>query len=266
VLQSNSGAHSSAIAPPLQLLHLNNFTEILLNILKANSRAKNVPLQSLSIPSQTEPAKGLLVVLHGWGANAQDVASLASYMMLPDYCMAFPDAPFTHPYSEAGRMWYSFPETYSFQSSPDFGDQPQLQESRRQLMEWLRSLESITGVALEQTVLAGFSQGGAMTLDVGLYLPLKALIVLSGYLHAPIAPRPSAAPPVLMVHGRQDPVVPVAAAVQAKQQLMAMGVAVNYEELDMGHEIQLSVLKLMKSFIAERLLSDDELENGSRIG
>lgn len=151
-------------------------------------------------------------------------------------------------------MWYGFPETYRFQSSAAFGEQPQLQESRQQLGAWLRSLESITGIALEQTVLAGFSQGGAMTLDVGLHLPLKALIVLSGYLHAPIAPRPSAAPPVLMVHGRQDQVVPLSAAVQAKEQLTTMGVAVEYEELEMGHEIQLSVLKLIKSFIAEKLL------------
>jgi phospholipase/carboxylesterase len=213
-----------------------------------------VPLQSLSIPSQTKPAKGLLVVLHGWGANAQDVASFAPYMALPDYDMAFPSAPFPHPYSEDGRAWYNFPEAYSFQSSTDFGNQPQLKESRRQLVEWLRSLESTTGVALEQTVLAGFSQGGAMTLDVGLHLPLKALIVLSGYLHAPIAPRPLTAPPVLMVHGRQDTVVPLAAAVQAREQLQTMGVSVKYEVLDMGHEIQLSVLKLMKSFIAETLL------------
>ncbi len=212
-----------------------------------------MPLQSLSIPSQTKPAKGLLVVLHGWGANAQDVASFAPYLMLPDYCMAFPNAPFPHPYSEVGRMWYGFPETYSFQSSANFRDQPQLKESRRQLVEWLRSLESTTGIPLKQTVLAGFSQGGAMTLDVGLHLPLQALIVLSGYLHAPIAPCPVAAPPVLMVHGRQDTVVPVRAAVQAREQLTAMGVAVEYEEMDMGHEIQMSVLKLMKSFIAEKL-------------
>lgn len=213
-----------------------------------------MPLQSLSIPSQTKPAKGLLVVLHGWGANAQDVASFAPYMALPDYAMAFPDAPFPHPYSEAGRMWYGFPETYSFQSSADFREQPQLKESRQQLVAWLRSLESTTGIALEQTILAGFSQGGAMTLDVGLDLPLKALIVLSGYLHAPIAPRSSSAPPVLMVHGRQDQVVPLSAAVQAKEQLGAKGVAVEYQELDMGHEIQLSVLKLIKSFIAEKLM------------
>jgi phospholipase/carboxylesterase len=211
-----------------------------------------MPLQFLSTPAQAQ-AKGLLVVLHGWGASAQDVSFLAPYMTLPDYHMAFPDAPFPHPYAEAGRMWYDLPATYSFQSSPDFRDQPQLQESRRQLLEWLRSLESTTGIPLEKTVLAGFSQGGAMTLDVGLQLPLKALIVLSGYLHAPIASTPSSPPPVLMVHGRQDAVVPLAAAVQARDRLLAAGVNVTYQELDMGHEIQLEVLKLMKSFIAEKL-------------
>jgi phospholipase/carboxylesterase len=210
-----------------------------------------MPLQFLSTPAQTQPAQGLLVVLHGWGASAQDVSFLAPYMTLPNYDMAFPDAPFPHPYTEVGRMWYDLPATYSFQSSPDFRDQPQLKESRRLLLEWLRSLESKTGVPLEKTVLAGFSQGGAMTIDVGLQLPLKALIVLSGYLHAPIAAPPSFSPPVLMVHGRQ--VVPLAAAVQARDRLLAAAVNVAYQELDMGHEIQLEVLKRMKSFIAETL-------------
>jgi phospholipase/carboxylesterase len=212
-----------------------------------------VPLQFLSIPAQTQPAQGLLVVLHGWGANAQDVSFLAPYMTLPDYDMAFPDAPFPHPYSEIGRMWYDLPATYSFQSSPDFRDQPQLQESRRQLSEGLRSLTSKTDIPLEKTILAGFSQGGAMTLDVGLQLPLKALIVLSGYLHAPLSSPLPFSPPVLMVHGRQDNVVPLEAAVQARERLTAAGVNVSYQEMDMGHEIQLSVLERMKSFIAEKL-------------
>jgi phospholipase/carboxylesterase len=211
-----------------------------------------VSLQSLSVPAQTQPPKGLLVVLHGWGASAQDVSFLAPYIVLPDYEMAFPDAPFPYPFAEAGRMWYDLPATYSFQSSPDFRDQPQLQESRRLLLAWLRSLPATTGVPLEQTILAGFSQGGAMTLDVGLRLPLEALIVLSGYLHAPIAPLTAPPPPILMVHGRQDLVVPLAAATQARERLAAVGAQVQYEELDMGHEIQPFVLELMKSFIAEK--------------
>jgi phospholipase/carboxylesterase len=209
-----------------------------------------VPLQFLSVPAQAAPAKGLLVVLHGWGASAQDVSFLAPYMALPDYEMVFPDAPFAYPYADEGRMWYDLPQTYTFESAPDFRDQPQLQESRKQLTKWLRSLESTTGIPLSQTVLAGFSQGGAMTLDVGLNLPLKALIILSGYLHAPIQ-EPSSHPPILMVHGRQDLVVPLAAAVQARESLRENGMTVESEELDMGHEIQISVLESMKRFIAD---------------
>jgi phospholipase/carboxylesterase len=165
--------------------------------------------------------------------------------------MIFPDAPFPYPHMPEGRMWYDLPETYSFRSSPDFSQQPQLLESRKQLTEWLCSLESATGIPLEQTVLAGFSQGGAMTLDVGLRLPLKALVVLSGYLHAPIELAASEAkvPSVLMAHGRQDLVVPLAAALQARDSLMQLGVAVDYQELDMGHEIQPAVLDVLKNFM-----------------
>lgn len=215
-------------------------------------------LQAIAIPPQTQPAQGLLVVLHGWGANAQDVGFLAPYMALPTYHMAFPNAPFPYPYAPEGRMWYDLPETYDFRSSPDFSANPQLQTSRQALTEWLQSLAATTGIPLEQTILAGFSQGGAMTLDVGLHLPLKALIILSGYLHAPIASHssdstPIAPPPILMIHGRQDLVVPLKAATSARDTLTARGLRVEYEEYDMGHEIQLFILEKMKSFIAETL-------------
>ncbi|WAL58086.1 alpha/beta hydrolase [Thermocoleostomius sinensis] len=218
-------------------------------------------LQTIAIPPQRGQAQGLLVMLHGWGANAQDVSALASFLNLPNYQFVFPDAPFPYLYSPIGRVWYNFPENYTFLSNPEFYDQPELTQSRQQLIEWLRSLESTTGIPLSRTVLAGFSQGGAMTLDVGLKLPLAALMVLSGYIHAParlaIGEGSASVPPVLMVHGRQDQVVPLAAAHQARDQLLALGVAVQYRELDMGHEIQPHVLRLMQSFIEETVISPD---------
>lgn len=217
-------------------------------------------LQTLSIPPQNGQAKGLIAVLHGWGANAQDVAALASALNLPDHAFAFPNAPFPHLYSPLGRVWYNFPENYTFLSHSDFYDQPELSQSRKLLTEWLLSLEATTGVPLSQTILGGFSQGGAMTLDVGIHLPLAALMVLSGYLHAPTrltAPTDFAAPAVLMVHGRQDSVVPLAAAHQARDSLRALAFPVTYYELDMGHEIQPQVLTLMQSFIEEKGVAPD---------
>ena len=150
-------------------------------------------------------------------------------------------------------MWYGLPNDYSFFSRPEFRQQPELQKSRQELIEWLRSLEQTTGVPLSRTILGGFSQGGAMTLDIGLQLPLAALMVLSGYLHAPLEIEKLGAsiPPVLIVHGRQDQVVPLGAAQQVRERLVKLGARVQYYEQDMGHEIQPIVLSRMQSFMEE---------------
>lgn len=137
-------------------------------------------------------------------------------------------------------MWYDLREGSKYDG---------LAESRQQLTEWLGSLAASTGVPFSRTVLAGFSQGAAMTLDVGLSLPLAGLVALSGYLH-PIAKVLSQdIPPVLIVHGRQDQVVLVKAAQQARDTLIEVGATVQYHELDMRHEIQPAVLGLIRNFV-----------------
>lgn len=218
-------------------------------------------LQAISIPPKSATVKGLIVILHGWGANAQDVAALASFLNLPDYHFLFPNAPFPFPYAPTGRAWYNFPDTYSSLSRPEFYDQPELVESRKQLTEWLLSLEDLTQIPLSRTVLGGFSQGGAMTFDVGLTLPVAALMVLSGYFHAPtrLTEQIQTAPPILIVHGRQDQVVPLAAAHQSRETLLALNHSVQYHELEMGHEIQPIVLNLMQRFIEEKVFSSNSL-------
>jgi len=205
-------------------------------------------LRAISVPPHDgKPPQGLLVVLHGWGANAQDVAALADYLDLPEFQMIFPDAPFPFPFGPAGRMWYNLPPDYTFSCEPSLAQQPELVESRHLLTEWVRSLPTTTGIPLDKTVLAGFSQGGAMTLDVGLTLPLAGLIVLSGYLHSPIQPLQNP-PPVFMVHGRQDLVVPLHAAQDSRDRLQVSGVLLTYQEVEGGHEISLHVMKLMQNF------------------
>jgi phospholipase/carboxylesterase len=185
-------------------------------------------------------------MLHGWGANAQDVSFLCSLLDLPSCQFMLPDAPFPHPYSLGGKMWYDLPETVNFQT--DLTQQQDLQQSRQLLKDWLTSLESQTGVPLSRTILGGFSQGGAMTLDMGLSLPLAGLMVLSGYQHGTLSAQ-STIPPMLMVHGRQDPVVPLRAAHLAKDNFMKIGGSVDYKEFDMGHEISPLVLNEMQQFI-----------------
>lgn len=198
-------------------------------------------------PADQSEAQWLLVVLHGWGANAEDLAGLAPYLPLPGFQMVFPDAPLAHPQVPGGRMWYGFPFGYGFRTPPNFDDHPELQTTRRLLKDWMLSLEGTTGIPLSRTVMAGFSQGGAMTLDVGAQLPLAGQMVLSGYLHSPLQ---QAVPerPILMVHGTFDPVVPLVLARQAKQALTEQGQPLQYHELPMGHEILPEVIQIMRDF------------------
>lgn len=197
-------------------------------------------LKAIAVPpSEGKEPAGLIVTLHGWGANAQDLASLVPFLNLPDFQFLFPDAPFPHPYSSMGKMWYDL----SNQQHQGY------QESRQMLNQWLQSLESSTGVPLSRTILSGFSQGAAMTLDVGLGLPLAGLVALSGYLHPVSYSENSKFSPVLIVHGKQDSVVPLKAAVNARDNLTGLGVSVEYHEFDMAHEIRPEVLPVIRNFV-----------------
>ena len=197
-------------------------------------------LNAIAIPPTSGNAPDhLLVLLHGWGADANDLVPLAQIFDLPNYQYLFPSAPFLHPEVFSGRSWYAL-ETQSHDGLP---------ESRQKLRDWLLSLENETAIPLSRTILGGFSQGGAMTLDVGIELPLAGLISLSGYLHFQPHPLTTAIPPILIVHGRQDLVVPIQAARQARDALTAISAEVEYHEFNMGHEIPQIVLNLAETFI-----------------
>jgi phospholipase/carboxylesterase len=177
--------------------------------------------------------------------NYDDLGELAPYFDLSEYQFLFPNGIFDHQFSETGKMWYSFT------GAGEMTDRSvaELATSHQVLTDWVQSLPATTGVPLDRIWIAGFSQGGAMTLDIGLDLPVAGLIVLSGYLHRDRLNAPVAAPPVLIVHGRQDDVVPIAAARQSRDLLTQWGVNVQYQEFDMGHSIVPEVLQVVRKFI-----------------
>lgn len=197
-------------------------------------------LEAISAMPNEGNADYLLVILHGWGANYQDFVSCAKMLKLSGFGYLFPNAPFEHFQVPGGRAWYALENK----------ELTGLAEGRELLLNWLQSLEASTGVPLERTIMAGFSQGGAMTLDVGLTLPLKAICCLSGYLHyQPQSSVTSSFPPVLILHGKQDPVVPIQAAQKARDELTKIGASVQYQEFDMGHEVQPEAVELLRQFI-----------------
>ena len=204
-------------------------------------------LNAIVRPENGQTANKLFIGLHGWGANAADLAALADYLPLPGFKMLFPDAPFPHPYAPGGRMWYGFPSNYDFVTPHNFEAQADLQESRERLRAWVIQVSQAAGIPLDRVIIAGFSQGGAMTLDVGLRLPLAGALSLSGYLHTPPQPHPQLGP-VLMVHGRFDPVVPLSCAQTARSELAAIPIELTYQEFNMGHEISPLVLQQVRQF------------------
>lgn len=198
-------------------------------------------------PKSGETPEGLLIFLHGWGANCEDLTFLAPMLKLPNYWYEFPEAPFPHPQVPGGRAWYAL-------ETPDYQG---IAESREQLTEWLKSLEERTGVPPSRTILGGFSQGGAMVLDVGRTMPFAGLIVLSGYLHFRPEPQETPPPPILMAHGRRDMVVPLEASHQARDAFQKLGAAIQYREYNMGHEICPEALEEIRSFVVEILSKRD---------
>ncbi|WP_295615337.1 dienelactone hydrolase family protein [Chamaesiphon sp. GL140_3_metabinner_50] len=205
-------------------------------------------LDIIFVPARTDAPVGTIVLLHGWGANHNDLGDLVPYFDLPEYQFLFPNGIFDHEYSDDGKMWYSFT------GAGQLNDRSlaQLATSREVLTTWIESLPASTGIPLDRTWIAGFSQGGAMTLEIGLDLPVAGLIVMSGYLHQNRSKPTQAAPPVAIVHGRQDDVVPISAARQIQARLTEWGVDVRYQEFDMGHSIVPEVLNVVRKFVTDR--------------
>ncbi|MCA6622225.1 MAG: alpha/beta hydrolase [Pseudanabaena sp. M165S2SP1A06QC] len=193
-------------------------------------------------------AQGAIVALHGWGANCDDLISLAPLVGLPNYQWICPEAPFNHPMPN-GKMWYDLQSL----------DTEGLAKSCELLSQFLENLPSLTGIPLEKTFLLGFSQGGAMTLDVGLGFPMAGLIALSGYLHIAEEELHDLAdivfPPILITHGTQDPVVPIGAARSARQLLESLGATVEYAEYEMFHEIRPETCDRVHEFILAHQVS-----------
>ncbi|WP_414092994.1 alpha/beta hydrolase [Planktothrix agardhii] len=88
---------------------------------------------------------------------------------------------------------------------------------------------------------------------MGRYFPLAGLIILSGYLHFSPEPLDHDLPPILIVHGRQDRILPIQAARQARTAFEQLGAKVQYQEFNMGHEIRPEVFGLIRSFVIDSI-------------
>jgi phospholipase/carboxylesterase len=176
------------------------------------------------------PARARLVLLHGWGADAGDLMplgqSLAEAIATPLELVAL-QAPQLQTQG-SGRQWYGlFPA--------DWAAVPAAVEALKERINNLSSGE----IPVEATVLLGFSQGGAMAVAAGCDLPLAGLIACSAYPH-PNWQAPVIRPPVLLLHGRNDDVVPYSAAVALNNDLSQGDQTCDVFSFDNGHAIPVS--------------------------
>ena len=217
-------------------------------------------LQNIEI--ETAPnSQAAVIWLHGLGADGNDFVPLVNELDLsgaPGIRFVFPHAK-TMPVTINGgyvmRAWYDITGAELTRREDEGG----LRASQRDV-EALIAREKARGIPASRIILAGFSQGCAMTLQTGMRHPekLAGMLCLSGYL--PLAPVAAAertdeslATPVFMAHGTHDNVVPFVRAQQSAQVLKELGYQVEWREYAMQHSLCLEEVQDISAWIRKVL-------------
>ena len=192
-----------------------------------------------------EDHRASVIWLHGLGADGHDFEPIVPELRLVDDLgirFIFPHAPVRPVTINGGipmRAWY---DVRSADLRRD-EDAEAIEESAAIINRYIVS-EQEAGVAAGKIVIAGFSQGGAITLHAGLRFPepLGGLLALSSYLPLPGRLAREAHPanlkvPIMMMHGLYDPVIPLAAGQQSRELLQQAGYAVEWRTYPMQHAL-----------------------------
>ncbi len=203
-------------------------------------------------------ARSAVIFLHGYGANAADLMGLADPLAehLPDTLFLAPDAPETCAGSPMGFQWFPIP----------WIDGSSEQEAKAGLMRAAADLDAfLDGVMVdedmlpEQVMLLGFSQGSMMALHVAPRRedPVAGIVAFSGRLLEPelLVDEAQSRPPVLLIHGDNDDVVPVQSLPAAAEALQQAGWKEVFAHIMKGtaHGIAPDGLQVALAFMRERL-------------
>jgi phospholipase/carboxylesterase len=204
-------------------------------------------------PSGAAP-RSLVILLHGYGSNGDDLIGLAPYWRaaLPDTLFLAPDAPQPCPGAPGGRQWWPL-----ISLTPE-ARAAGVRVSAPILNAYIDAQLAVHGLGEDRLALVGFSQGAMMALHVGprRAKALAGIIGYSGMLADPDALTVEVAtkPPILLVHGDVDEVLPVDALHQAEAQLTALNFNVAAQvSRGLGHSIDETGLQLGAQFLAGRL-------------
>lgn len=202
-------------------------------------------------------ADSLVLLLHGYGADGNDLFGLAEPLasVLPDTAFAAPNAPERCLASPMGYQWFPIPW---LDGSSEQAAAAGFRRAEQTLNAFLDAEMARHGVGPERTMLVGFSQGTMMSLQIA---PRRApslagVVGFSGRLLEPerLAAETVSRPPVLLIHGEQDEMVPPASMNEAREALAAAGFPVRWHmSPGIGHGIAPDGLSLAAAFLVETL-------------
>lgn len=200
--------------------------------------------------------------LHGLGADGHDFAPIVPELRLPASLAVrfiFPHAtiqPVTINGGMAMRSWYDILTPHLVKREDEAGIR-----TSEQAIQALITRENARGVPTSRIVLAGFSQGCAMTLHTGIRLKekLAGLMGLSGYLPlidmaAQERHSANATTPIFLAHGTHDPVVTLERAEASRAKLVDLGYSVQWHTYPMPHSVCAQEINDISSFLQSVLL------------
>jgi phospholipase/carboxylesterase len=206
------------------------------------------------VPAGLPPGAPLVVLLHGYGSNGEDLIGLTPFWRdaLPDTLFVAPNAPQICPGAPDGYQWWALTSL-----SPE-ARAAGVRQSAPILNSFIDDLLARYGLAEDRLVLIGFSQGTMMALHVG---PRRAgaiagIIGYSGMLADPdaLARELCNRPPVLLVHGDADDVLPVSSLARAQTALADLGFSVSsHVSPRLGHGIDEAGIRLGQAFLLRQL-------------
>jgi phospholipase/carboxylesterase len=218
-------------------------------------------------PRSLKSARQLVVLLHGYGADGNDLIELgrAWQDLLPEAAFVSPHAPRPCGQAPMGREW--FPLTFRDPDERWNG----VNAAAPVLNRFLASELARRQLPPSALALVGFSQGTMMALHVGLRLaqPPVAIVGYSGIFVLPNGAEPAAVtgeivarPPILLIHGEADDLIPVQAIFQAAQALAALEVPVEWHiSRGIGHGIDAEGMRQGGEFLVRRFSRPGALRN-----
>lgn len=206
-------------------------------------------------PKSGNKAKQLVIFLHGLGADGNDLISLSDFFAksLPDAHFISPDAPYPCDMAPYGRQWFSLQE-----------------RTEEKILAGVKNVEPIVNAFIDKkknelgledkdVALIGFSQGTMLALHIA-FRREKALGAVLGYSGALVASHLlkdeiKSQPPLCLIHGEADNVVPFDAFTSAMSVLQKQGIVVHgYSQKNLGHGIDPAGIQIGVKFLTDSML------------